>query len=179
MSRAAVAGLGLDISRTCRRYRLRLLGGSAVIEVRRASWQQLLEADVPLLGLLLLLFAVTFLVTPDMSISALGLRLPAIFVCPFFFVTGIPGLLCGMTRSFLAMGGFDLRGAFAYHPLGPPLYLSLLALTALLAASILRRRQVRVRFSPVLWRQLVRYGMILLLAAWAVKVAVWNDVGLI
>ncbi len=179
MHRTGPGGLSLETGWVLSPRRSRLMRGSAIFEVRPASWRQLLSVEVPLLSLLAFMFAVTFLFSPSLESRALGFQLPSVIVCPFFYVTGIPCLFCGITRSFLAMGGLDLSGAFVYHPLGPVIYLLLLCLALVLAVSIVRRQQVRMRISPALGRQLVRYGAILLLAAWLVKVAVWSDVGLL
>ena len=37
--------------------------------------------------------------------------------CPVYHIAGFPCPACGLTRAFLSLVQFDLRGAFAYHPL--------------------------------------------------------------
>ena len=37
--------------------------------------------------------------------------------CIVYHITGFPCPACGLTRAFLSLVQFDLRGAFAYHPL--------------------------------------------------------------
>jgi hypothetical protein len=55
-----------------------------------------------------------------------GGKLPMPRVCMFRASTGIDCPSCGMTRSFVALGHFDLIGAWHYHRLGPLLYLLVL-----------------------------------------------------
>ena len=53
-------------------------------------------------------------------------------LCAFRRATGRPCPGCGLTRSFMAMGGGDVSGAFLHHPFGPLLFLgALLALAAI------------------------------------------------
>lgn len=42
-----------------------------------------------------------------------------VYKCPFKFFLGIPCPGCGMSRAFLCLLRFDIRGAFHYHPLFP------------------------------------------------------------
>lgn len=53
--------------------------------------------------------------------------------CPFRAVTGVDCPFCGMTRATLALGGGDLPGALALHPLAPIVVLGTLALMAIVA----------------------------------------------
>ena len=45
------------------------------------------------------------------------------YSCPFFFITGIPCPLCGMTRAVLNLLHFNFKAAFYYHALWPLLAL--------------------------------------------------------
>lgn len=53
--------------------------------------------------------------------------------CPFRAITGAPCPFCGMTRATLALGGGDLGGALALHPLAPVVLAGMLALMAIVA----------------------------------------------
>lgn len=59
-------------------------------------------------------------------------------------VAGIPSPLSGMTRSIVALAGGDLRAAFGWHPLGPPLFVSLLAASVVCALTLARGRRIGV-----------------------------------
>ena len=43
-------------------------------------------------------------------------------ICGFKALTGLPCPGCGLTHSFCALGKADLREAFAFNAIGPPLY---------------------------------------------------------
>ncbi|GEM_PF-432420 len=47
-------------------------------------------------------------------------------ICAFKNVTGLPCPGCGLTHSFCALGKGDIANAFAWHWLGPPLFLLLI-----------------------------------------------------
>ncbi len=64
-------------------------------------------------------------------------------VCPVRRLTGIPCPSCGLTRSFVAIGNGDLGTAFAFHPLGPALYLGLIAVVLRAVIAIIRNRPIR------------------------------------
>lgn len=54
-----------------------------------------------------------------------GVNLPTL--CAFKALCGMPCPGCGLTRSFVATAHFDLARGFAFHPLGPLLFLLVLA----------------------------------------------------
>ena len=56
----------------------------------------------------------------EMGLYLFGLKWPLHCLLNHFF--GIKCALCGMTRSFTAIAGGDLAGAFAYHRLGAVLF---------------------------------------------------------
>ncbi len=56
----------------------------------------------------------------EVGLYLFGLKWP--FHCLLNHFFGIKCALCGMTRSFTAIAGGDLAGAFAYHRLGPVLF---------------------------------------------------------
>jgi hypothetical protein len=45
-------------------------------------------------------------------------------VCVFYHLTGLPCPGCGLTRSFVCFAHGEIKQAFAYHPLGPILFLA-------------------------------------------------------
>lgn len=143
------------------------------------NWQALGVVELPLLALLLLVFAISVLVSPDFVMRASGAELPLLYVCPFFALTGIPCLFCGMTRSFMAMGNLELSQSFTFHPLGPALFVLLAGLAAALMVSVVTRQRIRLLISPALRRNLIAGGSFLLLAAWLLKVVIWRETGLI
>ncbi|OFW56108.1 MAG: hypothetical protein A2W01_09610 [Candidatus Solincola sediminis] len=95
-------------------------------------------------------------------------------VCLFHRITGVPCLLCGMTRSMAAMAGGRLVDAFRFHFLGPPLFLAIAAGVIILSTEyilghpILPRRSRRERV-------LIAWGALgLLVVAWIAKLAVFG-----
>ena len=53
--------------------------------------------------------------------------MPAFSFCTFKHLTGVPCLLCGMTRSFCAMAQGQVANAFRLHPAGPIIFLAFAA----------------------------------------------------
>ena len=53
-------------------------------------------------------------------------------ICPLNHLVGIPCPFCGLTRSFLEIGQFNLVEAVKYHILGIPLFAAFLILPVLL-----------------------------------------------
>lgn len=154
-------------------------GSSVGLSTVSVTWQSLSVVELPLMALLFLVFSISALVNPDFGLRASGATLPLLYTCPFFALTGIPCLLCGMTRSFLAMGSLDVSQAFNYHPLGPALFILLAGLAVALTVSVATRNRIRVSISPALRRRLVTGGAVLLLVAWLLKVVIWRQTGLI
>ncbi len=94
--------------------------------------------------------------------------------CLFHRITGLPCLLCGMTRSLAATAHGRLGEAFRMHLLGPP-FLLLTAVTAvLLAAECLLSRHILPRPGPRGWKMIVWGSLGLLAAAWLVRLAVFG-----
>ncbi len=94
--------------------------------------------------------------------------------CLFRRLTGLPCLLCGMTRSFAATSHGRWEEAFRMHLLGPPLFMLVAAATVLLA---LERASSR-RFLPRPGKaSLKRTGwalLFLLVAAWATRLILYG-----
>ena len=152
---------------------------SVAIAVRRAAWRDLARIELPLLCLLILFFLVTFLLSSVSAVTVFGFDLTVLIFCPVLALTGVPCLMCGITRSFLAMAGLDITGAFVFHPLGPFFILMLAALFLASAYSLVTRRQIRLSMSRKMKRRLIWSGTMIILAAWLVKVVIWYQVGLL
>ncbi|MHB1465024.1 MAG: DUF2752 domain-containing protein [Thermoleophilia bacterium] len=144
----------------------------------RISTRQKLTLEAPLLGLLLIVFSISALVAPNMHLRVGDVDLPSVVLCPFFAITGIPCLFCGITRSFLAMGRFDFVSAFVFHPLGPAIFLALIAVALVMAVTLATGWRVRLGLSPALRHQLVRWAICILVLAWPLKLAIWSHTGL-
>jgi len=78
--------------------------------------------------------------------------------CIFYHITGLPCPACGLTRAFISLARFDLRQAFAYHPL--------LFLVPFLPLLYLERISSK-------WQNILAYGALaLFLAVWVVRMVV-------
>lgn len=95
----------------------------------------LLRLEVPLgvFGASLVVLAFVFAVTglPSWIPTAPMVRL------------GVPSPLTGMTRSFVAVASGDVGAAFAWHPLGPPLFAACVALPVIAIVSWSRSSRSR------------------------------------
>lgn len=149
------------------------------LSLARVSARQRLTLEAPLLGLLLIVLAVSALVTPNMHLRVGSVDLPSVVLCPFFALTGIPCLFCGITRSFLAMGSFDVGSAFIFHPLGPAIFLALIALALAVAFTLVSGRRIRLELSAALRRRLIRWAIFIIILAWPLKLALWSHAGLL
>lgn len=154
-------------------------GGVLHLTSRPVVFRELLVVEMPLLLLLTILFMVTLLVAPGQSITLLGFNLPSLLFCPFFELSGVPCLMCGITRSFLSMGGGDIGRAFIFHPLGPLFYLTLIVAYLALVISVLLKRRIRINFDRNFRWLLAGAGTAILVVAWLVKVVIWHQVGLL
>jgi len=103
--------------------------------------------------------------------------------CGLRLMTGIPCPLCGMTRSFCAIGRADLAGAVHAHPLGPlvfALFGLLLARSAAMTVSgrmwLARAAQMVVGALPLLVALLgaVWLARLALMAADGTAAALWH-----
>lgn len=139
----------------------------------------LATVEIPMLALIGLILSVSVLVSPERLIRGADLEIPFLFVCPFFALTDAPCLFCGMTRSFMAMGGLDIRQAFIYHPLGPIMFVSMLGTGAVLGWSVIGGRQLRLSVDAEMRKVLIRAGAVILIGAWVLKVVIWRQTGLL
>ncbi|MFA5809641.1 MAG: DUF2752 domain-containing protein [Thermoleophilia bacterium] len=159
----------------------RQVNRNASLSLRQVYWQSLFSLEVPMLAVLLMVLSVSMLTTPE-SVSRLGIinvSYPSFLVCPFLELTGIPCLFCGMTRSFMSMGGLDIGQAFTFHPLGPVFFL-LTVLTALgLVLSLALKKRFVFSLNPVMWKALAGTAAAGVLLAWPLKLYIWHRTGLL
>lgn len=111
----------------------------------------------------------------DRSLGLLGMMLVA---CAFAFASvgtpplppapmvmiGVPSPLTGMTRSFVAIAGGDVAGAFVLHPLGPLCFAACVLAVVSLAVHVSTGRR------PALVERAVhaRHGGVIVAAAFTV-----------
>lgn len=94
--------------------------------------------------------------------------------CLFHRVTGIPCLLCGMTRSLSATAHGRLDEAFRLHLLGPPAFVLVAALTLVLGLELILSRPLLPRPGKRS-RRILGWGVLgLLVAAWAARLALFG-----
>lgn len=91
--------------------------------------------------------------------------------CLFKRVTGLPCLLCGMTRSMAATAHGHLGDAFRFHLLGPPLFVLVVAVTILLGAEYAFSRRILPRPGERAWKSMAWGTLGLLVAAYVVRLA--------
>ena len=119
-------------------------GNAAEADGRAGGWSvRMVPADLPVLKRReFLCAAVAAFILGLALLYPWFSRTPAggIQLCWFHRITGLPCLLCGMTRSLAAAVRFDIGGSFYYHLLGPFLFLFLILLPASLALLVSGRR---------------------------------------
>lgn len=89
--------------------------------------------------------------------------------CLFRRLTGLPCLLCGMTRSFAATSHGLLAEALRYHLLGPPLFCLVTALTLGLFLERLTGRELVPRPREDSWWKINAAALALLVGAWVAR----------
>lgn len=94
--------------------------------------------------------------------------------CLFYRITGLPCLLCGMTRSFAAVSHGRFAEAFRLHLLGPPSFFLILGGTLVLVYQRLRGHEVLPRLDERAWRRLGRAAMAALAAAWVARLLLFG-----
>lgn len=175
-----IGRINLDLlSRAMPPAQIRPMEKTSGFSFQQVSWRNLAKVELPMLALLTLVFAVSALVSPDFELKLTGWSLSPLYTCPFFFLAGVPCLLCGMTRSFLAMGSLDPGQAFIFHPLGPIIFALAAGLAVFLVASVASQRRISLTVSHRLRHQLFVWGTLVVLAAWVVKIIAWHKTGLI
>ncbi len=94
--------------------------------------------------------------------------------CLFHWITKVPCLLCGMTRSFAATTRLDLRFAFTYHFLGPIFFIAVWVIAAAAAWSLLSGKRLHFK-TEARTRKLLGWGLLgLLIIAWIAKLVVFG-----
>lgn len=101
------------------------------------------ESLIPLVAVAVLAAAVVW----DVLFDVVG----GPVTCPLRRATGVPCPACGLTRSFVALGNLDLRGAFVAHPLGPILAVALVAAAAEWGARLAGVRPLPARAWAAAW----------------------------
>lgn len=151
------------------------------LSFRQVSWQSLFSLEIPLLAVLLMVLSVSIMTIPE-SVSRPGIfniSYSSFILCPFLELSGLPCLFCGMTRSFMSMGGLDIGQAFTFHPLGPAFYL-LTVLAALgLAFSLAFKKRFVFSLKPAIWKALIGASAAGVLLAWPLKLYIWHKTGLL
>jgi len=89
--------------------------------------------------------------------------------CLFHRITGLPCLLCGMTRSLAATTQGHLGEAFRMHLLGPPLFLAVSVVSVVLAAEFILSRRILPRPGERAWKSIGWWTLGMLTAAWVAR----------
>ncbi len=89
--------------------------------------------------------------------------------CLFHRLTGLPCLLCGMTRSFAAAARLRLSDSFNLHLMGPFFFLGVLLLLVINAAALLGGRRIEFVPDKRTRRAASWFLLAALCAAWAFK----------
>lgn len=152
--------------------------GWVSFSTRRVPAAALATLEIPMLSVIVIVLGISFLVTPDTTIRGTGFDLALPSACLLQWISSIPGLFCGMTRSFMAMGGLDIRQAFIFNPMGPVFFLATLAAGGFLSWSAIGRRRITLRFSPTATRTFIRMTAAVLIMTWVLKILVWRKTGL-
>ncbi|MBN2026776.1 MAG: DUF2752 domain-containing protein [Actinobacteria bacterium] len=89
--------------------------------------------------------------------------------CLFHRITGLPCLLCGMTRSLAATTHGQLGEAFRMHLLGPPFFIVVAVVSVGLAAEFMFSRRILPRPSERAWKSIGWWTLGVLAAAWVAR----------
>lgn len=89
--------------------------------------------------------------------------------CPFQRLFGRPCPTCGLTHSFSAMANCKLQKSMEFHPLGPLLFLLLLARTAQYLFSLLSGIRIRFRTTPRERRLFFLVVLVCLVGTWIIR----------
>ncbi len=119
-------------------------------------------------GAFLVLFAAA--VALSFALPALKSRHAWINIpCLFHTVTGVPCLLCGMTRSFVYTAHGNLSAAVRMHMLGPAMFFIACAACVYLAAAVVTGYRVRLDVSPLSRRIFSWSVLAVFVAFWILK----------
>ncbi len=89
--------------------------------------------------------------------------------CLFHRITGLPCLLCGMTRSLAVTTRGNLAEAFRMHLLGPPFFAIVSVVSVALAAEFILSRRILPRPSERAWKSIAWGTLGMLTAAWIAR----------
>ncbi len=89
----------------------------------------------------------------------------------FMWLFNKPDPGCGLTRTFAWMWRGDLGRAVAVYPLGPLVFVAMVALAVYALAVLLSGRAVRVNLGPATVRRLILLGSVALGLNWIAKLA--------
>lgn len=123
-----------------------------------ATRQRLLRVEVPFATLGAALVACAFL----FSMTGIPRWIPSALMVR----AGVPSPLTGMTRSFVALASGDIAAAFAWHPMGPLVFATCVALPPVVAVWWARDR----RWTPTATTWVV--AALVVAAGWARQIAV-------
>ena len=123
-----------------------------------------LSREVELMGACIIILAGAFAYPYLDSLAS-----PLLPGCLFHRITGLPCLLCGMTRSLAATAHGQLVEAFRLHLLGPPLFVLASAVFSLLAAEYALSRRILPRPGKQVWKFTAWGTLGLLVAAWVAR----------
>lgn len=149
------------------------------LSIRKVSWRSALSVELPLLAFLAAVVFLSVTLTPEIKLNVFGRAFHLVSLSWFRDLTGVPCLFCGMTRSFVAMGGLELRQAFVFHPLGPVLYGAWIMTSLAVGVLFLGRRRVSITVDMSLRRKIIVSVLGILTAAWVIKLFVWSQAGLL
>jgi hypothetical protein len=94
--------------------------------------------------------------------------------CLFHRVTGLPCLLCGMTRSFVATFHLQFSDALRYHFLGPPFFFGLSISSCIAFFLLLSRRRLVIELSTKMKRAISYSLLLALVASWIGKLIIFG-----
>lgn len=95
--------------------------------------------------------------------------------CAFKRITGIPCLMCGMTRSFVASAHLRFAEAFEYHFMGPP-FLAVLAICFVIAFYLLITGQrLEKQISDKARRTFWIFLFVSFFTAWVLKIVLYGN----
>ena len=89
--------------------------------------------------------------------------------CIFHQVTGLPCPFCGGTRSFAAMAHGNVLGAAQVFPIGPLMFLALVAAVVYCTWAVVTGRRLQLTMDRRLVQVLTVAALMLLAANWASK----------
>jgi hypothetical protein len=89
--------------------------------------------------------------------------------CIFHTVTGLPCPFCGGTRSFAAMAHGNIAGAAHVFPIGPLLFVALVAAVIYSTWAVVTGRRLHLTMDRKLVRILTAVGLLVLATNWASK----------